>query len=96
MIVGAILHNLFKVRFSLLVYAGLVLMLFGVTIGMSAGFNFKGFEFMFTTFFGIGAGIMMILSLEILWEHFYTSRGPVTGFVYFAKYFGTFFFSMIA
>lgn len=68
----------------------------GITIGMSSGVKFEVFEWIFTTFFGIGTGLMMILCLEILWEHFYHYRGYVTGFVYFSKYFGTFFFSLLA
>lgn len=51
---------------------------------------------MFNVVFGLASGINIVLCLECLWEHNYSNRGIVTGFVKGSFYLGTFIFGMLA
>lgn len=88
---GAILFNYFQISIKWLILMTAVLQLGSMSFVLMPK-KILTANLMYNSLFGLGSGTNLVLCLECLWEHNYSKRGLITGFVQGFYWFGSFVF----
>lgn len=81
MLCGAIMFNLVQVNIKYLIFLSALFLMAGPSIVAGSHTGFKEATILFNIFVGFGSGMAQILCLQCLWEHAYSKRGYIAGFV---------------
>jgi hypothetical protein len=77
------MFNTLKLKIKTIVIVSTVIMVAGIALSMASQ-EYRNASWLFSSLFAIGGGIILMSSLQCLWEYFYNNRGEVTGFVFFS------------
>lgn len=91
MSIGAMLFNKFHFNIKAMVGIAVAFQIIGMLV-CTLSETYYSSVILFTFLFSVGSGMVNILCLQTLWEHFYNNRGEITGFVYFTFYVGQYLF----